>query len=216
MTHSLSSGNTLAFLHGCNIFSNENQVTGDTMVPHAERIHNLLDSSGSLLRHPLLLPTLLLQEHLFRCEEYVSGILSRQTEEIERDLGITRSGRLLQTPTAVPKEIKELLADDEKRIRITSAVNTTLVNTITVIGILKWDQLLSEFIKRADKELDEYYEAAKISLSAMMELQSAVDHFSCVAMSETEYVTGMRSRLELQLDVVCYARSLPKPRRKMN
>ncbi|KAK4232797.1 hypothetical protein C8A03DRAFT_19986 [Achaetomium macrosporum] len=202
MTHSFASGNTLAFLHGWSIFSGRNQVTGEKMVSHGERIHKLLESSVSLWRHPLVLPTLLLQEHLFRCEEFIWRFLSPRIQKIENDLGVTRSGRLVQTPLAVPEEIKELLANDERRIQIASAVNTTLVDTITVISILKWDKRLSEFIKRADKELQKYYKDAKINTNAEMELDSAVDHFSCEAISSAEYVSGMRSRLEIQLTVL--------------
>jgi hypothetical protein len=215
MTHDLASGNTLAFLHGWNIFSGQNAVTADGMVSHDERIHHLLESSIPLWRHPLLLPTLLLQEHLFRCEDFIWRTLSPRIREIERDLGVTRSGRLVHTAPAVPDAIKELLADDEKRIRITSAVNTNLVDTITVINILKWDQRLTEFIKRADKELHVYYKGAEIDISAVRELESAVDHFSCEAVSSAEYVTGMRSRLEISLNVVCLPCPLPKPREKM-
>lgn len=202
MTHSFSSGNTLAFLHGWSIFRNKNQVTDEKMISHSERIHMLLEPSISLWRHPLLLPTLLLQEHLFRCEEFTWQSLSSRTRDIEKGLGVTKSGRLMKTPLAVPKEIKELLTDDEKRIQITSAVNTTLVDTITVIGVLEWDKRLSEFIKGADKELQKYYEDAKININAEMELKSAIDHFSCEAISSAEYLSGMRSRLEIQLAVL--------------
>lgn len=216
MTHSFSSGNTLAFLHGWSIFSNINQVTDEEMISHGERIHKLLESSVSLWRHPLLLPTLLLQEHLFRCEEFIWRCLSPRIRTIEEDIGVARSGRLMKTPLGDPTEIKAQLAKDEKRIEIASAVNTTLVDTVTVISILEWDKRLSEFIKRADKELQKYNEGAKISTNAEMELKSAIDHFSCEAISSAEYVSGMRFRLEVQLTVVCLPCPLPKPRENMN
>ena len=126
MTHSLGSGNTLAFLHGWSVFSNQNWVSKRDMISHSERMHSLLEPSISLWRHPLLLPTLLLQEHLFRCEEFIRQDLSPQIRGIERVLGITRSGRLAGTKHAVSEEIQELLTDDERRIQITSEVNTTL------------------------------------------------------------------------------------------
>ncbi len=210
MTHSLGSGNTLAFLHGWSVFSNQNWVSKRDMISHSERMHSLLEPSISLWRHPLLLPTLLLQEHLFRCEEFISQDLSPQIRGIERVLGITRSGRLAGTKHAVSEEIQELLTDDERRIQITSEVNTTLTDTINLATILGWDQRLGEFIKKADKELHSYYEESGIDIGIVKELEAAVDHFSGEAASTIAYATGMRSRLEVQLNVVCLPCPLPK------
>ena len=215
MTHSLDRGNTLAFLHGWSIFSDENWVTGEKMVPHAERMHNLLESSVSLWRHPLLLPTLIFQEHLFRCDGFTQQ-LSPRIGTIERALGVTRAGRLAYTQHAVPEVIEELLADEERRISITSEVNTALTDTINFVSILKWDQRLGEFIKRVDKELHKYYATANIDISTVKELESAVEHFSSEAVSTIEYVTAMRSRLEIQLNVVCLPCPIPKSGEKMN
>jgi hypothetical protein len=214
MTHSLASGNTLAFMHGWSIFRNQNSVTKAERVSHAERMYNLLESSVSFWRHPLLLPTLLLQEHLFRCEEFIWRDLSPRTRNIETVLGLSESGRLAATPNKDYDAIKELLADDEGRIQITSDVNTTLTDTVNFVSVLRWAQRLGEFIKRADKELHRHYEAANIDTGTVKELESAVDHFSCEAISSIEYATAIKTRLEIQLSVVRLPRTLKKPRRR--
>ena len=203
MTHSLDSGDTLAFLHGWSVFSNQNCVTEREMISHGDRLHSLLEPSISLWKHPLLLPTLLFQEHLFRCEEFIWRNLSPQIRDIERILGITRSGRLAGTKHAVSEEIQELLTDDEQRLQITSVVNSTLTDTITFASILGWDERLGEFIKKADKELRSCYSDFGIEIGTVKELEAAIDHFSSEAASTLAYVTGMRSRLEVQLNVVC-------------
>ena len=210
MTHSLDSGNTLAFMHGWSVLKQRNVVTGREMISHGERMHKLLEPSISLWRHPLLLPTLLFQEHLFRCEEFIWRDLSPQIRGIERDLGITRSGRLSGTKHAVSEEIRELLTDDERRIQITSAVNTTLTDTITFASVLSWDERLGDFIKKADRELHHYYEGAGIDLGVVKELEAAIDLFSSEAASTLAYAAGMRSRLEMQLNVVCLLCSIPE------
>lgn len=211
MTHSLSTGNTLAFLHGWSIFRNQNAITKKETTPHSERIHSLLQPSVTLWKHPLLLPTLLFQEHLFRCDEFIWRSLSSQTQAIEFELGMSRTGRLANTEHAVLEEIVNLLSDDSRRLLITSDVNTALTDAITFANVLKWDQRLGEFIKRLDKELRKYYEGANIGLATVKELESAVDHFSCEAVSTAEYAGSIRSRLEVQLSVVRFilATALP-------
>ncbi len=211
MTHSLDSGNTLAFLHGWSVIRNENCVTEREMISHGQRMHSLLEPSISLWRHPLLLPTLLFQEHLFRCEEFIWRDLSPQIRVIEQVLGITRSGRLAGTEHAVSEEIRKLLTDDERRIQITSAVNTNLTDTINFVSILGWDKRLGDFIRKADGELHQYYEAAGIDRGTVKELEAAVDLFSSEAASTLEHATGMRSRLEMQLNVVRPLYTLPQP-----
>jgi len=202
MTHNLNTGDTLAFLHGWSMFSFQNSVTGEQQVSHAERIHRLLEPSVSLWRHPLLLPTLIFQEHLMRCDDFTRCILSGQVEDIEEDLGVTRSGRLFKTGHAVPEVIKQLLADDERRLWITSVINTTLTDAINFLNVLKWDQRLGAFIKRVDEELSRYYETANMGIGTVKELESAVDHFCCEAASAHEYVESIRARLEMQLNVL--------------
>jgi hypothetical protein len=202
MTHSLSTGNTLAFLHGWSIFRNQNAVTKRATTPHWERIHSLLRPSVTLWKHPLLLPTLLFQEHLFRCDEFIWQSLSRETQAIEFGLGMSRTGRLANTQHAVLEEIANLLSDDGRRLLITSDANTALTDAITFASVLNWDQRLGEFIRRLDKELQKYYERANIEPATVRELESAVDHFSFEAVSTAEYVASIRSRLEVQLSVV--------------
>jgi hypothetical protein len=50
-----------------------------------------------------------------------------------------------------------------------------LTDTITLVNILRWDQRLAGFIKRIDKELQSYYEAIKLDIGTVKELESAVD-----------------------------------------
>jgi hypothetical protein len=202
LTHNLATSTTLAFIHGWSIFTFQNSVTGKRQVSHAERIHQLLEPSVSLWKHPLLLPTIIFQEHLTRCEDFISGGLSGRVRGIERDLGVTQSGRLVGTETALPEVIRELVGDDERRLMITSLVNTTLTDTVSFLGVLKWDRRLGAFIQRLHKELGRYYADAGIGRGAVKELEAAVEHFCGDAESTIEYVDGMRTRLERQMEVL--------------
>lgn len=165
-------------------------MTRKTMVPHAERLYRSLETSVSLWTHPLLLPALLLQENLYHCE--VSGAV----REIEKKFSVTRTARLSELPPGIPDHIKALLADNTRRVQITSVVHSRLTDTITLANILRWNQRLSEIIKRADQDLHQYYERTEMEIGIVRELESAIEHFSREAVSMMEYVTGMKSRRE--------------------
>jgi len=98
--------------------------------------------------------------------------------------------------------MKKLLRDDDRRLQLTANVNTALTDTINLVGVLQWDQRFGEFIRRVDKELRGHYEGANIHFSIVRELDSAIDHFVCEAVTATEYTVAMRSRLEVQLNLV--------------
>jgi len=216
MTHSFITGNTYAFLHGWSVFGDRNVVSGEWAISHSERFHQLLTSSTSLWRHPLLLPTLLLQEHLFRASEFSWRALSRDVTSVEKDLAVTKSGRLVTTKHAVPEEIKNLLTNDDLRLRITTRVNTALTDAINFTTVLKWDQRLGQFIQRVDKELQRNCDEGNLPLGLAKDLESAVDHLLCEAISATEYIDSVKSRLEVQLSVVCFqSPELPNDTYKM-
>jgi hypothetical protein len=202
MTHSFITGDTLAFLHGWNVFSDRRAISGEWTTSHSERLHQLLQSSLSLWRHPLILPTLLLQEHLFRADDFRRRGLSKVVTSIEKVLGVTKTGRLANAKDTVPEEIRELLTDDDLRLRITSRLNTALTDTINLTAILRWDQRLGQFIQRVNKELEGYYDDCGIPLDLAKELEAVTDHLLCEAISATEYIDATKSRLEIQLNVV--------------
>jgi hypothetical protein len=204
MTHSFITGRTLGFLHGWNVLSDRTMVTDESILTHSERIHDSLRSSASLWRHPLLLPTLILQEHLFRSKELTWRTLSPRLRGIEKELGVTRSGRLVHLKTPVSEEIKRLVRDDVRRLQMTTEVSSTLTDTINLVNVLTWDQRLGQFIQRVDKELRIYYPKVNINQGVVKELESSVDHFLCEAIGATDYIGAMRSRLEIQLNVVRY------------
>lgn len=118
LSHSFETGITVAFLHGWGVLTSINHVTGKKMIPHAERIQGLIKSAVSLWTHPLLLPAILLEEHLFRANEFNSNVLARNTTSIEFRLGVTQSGRLTGSRNSFgPAELRELMGNEEARCK---------------------------------------------------------------------------------------------------
>jgi hypothetical protein len=202
LTHSFLTGNTLAFLHGWHVFGDRNGISGERIVSHSEKLHRLLRSSRALWQHPLLLPLLLLQEHLYRADEFRYRTVSSEMRGIEKELCVTKTGRLVHMRDAVPEKIRELLTNDEMRLQLTTRVNTAMTDSINLATVLRWDQRVAQFIQRVDKELQPYYRDIGIFVGLEKDFRAALDHLSCEAVTATEYIDSISSRLDIQLNVV--------------
>ncbi|KAI5457568.1 hypothetical protein BGZ63DRAFT_494864 [Mariannaea sp. PMI_226] len=199
LTHCFQTGKTLAFIHGWHVFANENHVTGEPVIPHAGRIQELIQPTHSLWTHPLLLPVILLQEHLFRA--YLrNSELWRIVQSIEKNLGVTRSGPLVMAEFGVTNEMKQIIAKEEDRIRLTAILNTAAADISGVIRVLKWDQQYTRFPHRVKDRIDKYHGQGPLSVCS--ELASAIEFLDSHVSSAEDFAGSMRSRLDLQLNVL--------------
>ncbi|KAK2009781.1 hypothetical protein LZ32DRAFT_608182 [Colletotrichum eremochloae] len=197
MSHDLETGTTVAFLHGWNMFSDRDAVTNEPIVPHAESLHGMMQSATTLWAHPLFLPTVLLREHLSKAEFFQSH-LEPQVMGIERDLGVARSGRLVNSKSDAYAQ--RMIQDDRERFRMTARLNTTATDVVNMLGVLEWDLHYFKFLGRVNGELAALH--GRISPAADAELRSLVDYLECEALSIVSFVGTMKSRLDLQLNVL--------------
>ncbi|KAK1961815.1 hypothetical protein LY78DRAFT_661793 [Colletotrichum sublineola] len=198
MSHDLETGTTVAFLHGWNMFSDRDAVTNEPIVPHAESLHGMMQSATTLWAHPLFLPTVLLREHLSRAEAFQSH-LEPQVMGIERDLGVARSGRLVNSKSDAYAQ--RMIQDDQERFQITARLNTTATDVVNMLGVLEWDLHYFRFLGRVNGDLAALH-GRRISPAADAELRSLVDYLECEALSIVSFVGTMKSRLDLQLNVL--------------
>ncbi|KAK1584947.1 uncharacterized protein LY79DRAFT_559858 [Colletotrichum navitas] len=197
MSHHLETGTTVAFLHGWNVFSNRNYVTDEPTVSHAEDLCGMMQSATTLWAHPLFLPAVLVREHLSRAEAFKSRLEPKVTD-IERGLGVTRSARLVGLE--VNASVQHMVQDDQERLRITARLNTTATDVVNMLGILDWDLQHVKFLGRVNDDLGALH--GRMSPAADAELRSVVEYLECEALSIVSFVGTMKSRLDLQLNVL--------------
>ena len=201
LSHSFETGITVAFLHGWGVLTRTNHVTGKKMIPHAERIQGLIKSAVSLWTHPLLLPVILLEEHLFRANEFKSYALSRNTTSIEFRLGVTQSGRLTGSRDSFGlAELRELIGNEEARIETTTLLSTTMTDTINFIASMKWDHRYCKFLHSVHSQIQEL-QVPRLTCSER-ELKASIDTLECTTESVSDHAISIKERLDLQLSVV--------------
>lgn len=206
LTHAFESGTTMAFLHGSNIWTDklDHKIHVE---PHHARIEKLIRSTQSLWTHPLLLPLVLLRNHLLRAE-ILSSKLSTKVENIEKALGVGRTGRLTITDIGVTDPMKKLFGQEEKRIELMSRLTSAASNLSNVMRVLKWDKDCMQFLYQVKDQIDKYHGRSAIILE--LEWSSLMQFMCCHAESAGNFTVFLHSRLELQLNVVCETHSLTK------
>lgn len=198
--HSFQTKATLAILHGWSVLSNTNHVTQEKTIPHAERIEELIRSTVSLWNHPLLLPALMLEEHLYRAETFKAQDLSYNTALLEARLGVVKSAHLPGSVKFGPKELKELMRNEDRRVELTTMLNSTITDTINFTGNLKWDHLYCKFLRQTCHQIEQFQMDSL--MSSNRELIALVDSLECAACANSEHAEMLKSRLNLQLNVV--------------
>ncbi|KAK0637135.1 hypothetical protein B0T17DRAFT_99160 [Bombardia bombarda] len=199
LTHNLQTGTTSALIHGENIFSGR-IVTNEPSTPHAERLQDMIRYSASLWTHPLLIPAIILKEHLYRAE-CLRQKLYPQLTMIERDLGVTRSAGLVTLEEDFNPEIRHLVRNDDTRLRITTLLNTTAADTVIMVRVLKWDHRYLKFLRRVSVDISQF-SSTKIPLGVEKEVQGLLNFLEADIVSTGDFGEMMKTRLDMQLNVL--------------
>jgi hypothetical protein len=201
LSRSFKTGITLALLHGWNVLSDVGAVTKTQVVPHADRIRILLKSSMSLWAHPLLIPVILLEDHISRADRYKGFELSLSTNLIEGKLGVTHSGRNTKTTESLDGLLlRNPIGDsEEKRVKLTAELNTTMTNAISFLAVLQWDIRCCCFLRDVCDKIQQF---DQLLIKETDEVKDSVDYLACTVASISDHAESIKARLNIQLSVV--------------
>jgi len=221
LSHTFKTGVTSAFMHGWNLISSQHEVTGESIASVMQRVDTLLAASESTsLSNPLLLPTIVLKDHMARIQDFLDLELIPRVEEIEYKLRVTKSARLAVNMTEDLlsrqeyeelqqrrrqdlKELKDLMANEQLRTNLTTDLNTTLTDCLNFMHVLKWDQRYCQFLFDVQKRIHLFRPDDMRRSNSSEELESMTRHLDCNIQSHIEYLEALIARLNLQLSVVC-------------
>lgn len=201
LSHSFESGITSAFLHGWNVLSDSNFEVKVAVEPFITNIRKLLHSHLVLWNHPLLLPVIILKEHLTRAHLFKSIVLLEETTRLQAALGVTKSGRLRRYQSGRGFKDIRLIESEESRINLTTAINTTLADDVSLATVLKWDARLCVFLLKACDEVREFQTTYR-SRHSERKIREWLNTLECGIASCLEHADSLKSQLELQLSVV--------------
>ncbi|KAL2846200.1 hypothetical protein BJY01DRAFT_175953 [Aspergillus pseudoustus] len=205
LTHEIGSGWTAALLAGESIVDGFTHLEDVSLLPHVSYspcaiIRACLASSTALWNKPLTLPSILLNDHLKRLQQFSSGDLTRRVTYIEEQLGVTKVGRrnsktLMYQPGAnVGKHLERSQAE-----WLTTQINTQLTRLMFTARAPKWNYEAATLLVDTENEL---IRNQTETLGLGNEIIQMLDHNISLAKSMEDHVLGLQKRLELQLNVL--------------
>ena len=148
MSHDFATGLTTGLLVGTGVTQGGSDFPLWPSCP-SEEIYDLIKAVPSLLAQPMLLPTILLQHHLSRTEEFCGVHLSESHQTIQQQLGMNRAGRLhKQGP------LQDLVGDKtikETRVNLrnlTGDMSTFMTEVTWFCAISEWHCDYVDFLRR--------------------------------------------------------------------
>jgi hypothetical protein len=204
ITHSFKTHVTLGFMFGWNMINDENwkkcmrRDPPTYLEPHGLRISNLIKSEISNWRHPLLLPVILLDDHVYNADRCKAFDLSPRTTRLERKLEVTRAGRNSSYSKSLDFEVlsQNMVVS---RFEIITDINTTVTDVVTFNSNLKWDSRYCQFLRDISKEIRDFSETTQ---GRRPKLDNIIETLATFVATNLDHTEALKARLDIQLDVV--------------
>jgi hypothetical protein len=199
LTHSFKTHVTFGFMFGWNMFYEgswerygSNMERPEHLKPHGPRISKLIKSTSSYWRHPLLLPVILLEDHVYNADRYKGRDLSIRTMRLERQLGVTKAGRNVNS-------LDSFNVEKLDRKTIITQINTTVTDAVTLAGNLRWNARYCQFLQDISKDIRDLIEPIQ---GREPKLDYTIETLASLVISILEHTEAIKARLDIQLNVV--------------
>ena len=199
LTHSFKTHVTFGFMFGWNMFDEgnwkrnmSNMERPEYLEPHGPRISKLIKSTSSYWRHPLLLPVILLEDHVYNADRYKGRDLSIRTMRLERQLGVTKAGRNVNS-------LDSFNVEKLDRKTIITQINTTVTDAVTLAGNLRWNARYCQFLQDISKDIRDLIEPIQ---GREPKLDYTIETLASLVISILEHTEAIKARLDIQLNVV--------------
>lgn len=204
LTHCFETRSTLGFIFGWNMNTNKTWMPSVSkkrpwyLDLHGPRITNIIKSETSNWSNPLLLPVILLEDHIYNADRCKGLDLSRKTTKLEGQLQVTKAGRIADDSGSVDFEklSKDMI---NKRLKIITDINTTITDVVTFAANLKWDCRYCQFLRDTSKSIESVVGATQ---GERPHLNNSVEVLATLVVSILDHADALKARLDVQLDVV--------------
>ncbi|PVI00432.1 hypothetical protein DM02DRAFT_592717 [Periconia macrospinosa] len=204
LTHSFKTHVTLGFMFGWNMINDESWGKSMSierpryLKPHSSQISELIKSEILNCGHPLLLPVILFEDHIYNADRYKGFDLSPRTTRLEEQLGVTKAGRnVLSSPFDFGAKSRSMTV--ERRFEIITDINTTVTEVITFMVNLKWDNRYCQFLRDMSIDIRKFTDFTQ---GGEPNLESTIETLATLTVSILEHAESIKGRLDIQLNVL--------------
>jgi hypothetical protein len=204
LTNSFKTHVTFGFMFGWNMINDENwkkvmpRERPTYLEPHTSRIGNLIRSEASNWRHPLLLPVVLLEDHVYNADRCKAFDLSPRTTSLERKLRVTKAGRNASHSNSLDFEALSRHMTSN-RFEVITDINTTITDVVTFNCNLRWDNRYCQFLRDIFQDIRAL---PVVTQGRGPKLDDTVETLATFVAAILEHTEALKMRLDIQLDVV--------------
>jgi hypothetical protein len=165
-------------------------------------IFDLIKAVPHLWGHPLLLPTIILQHHVYRTEHFCTIHLEDRVGYVQRQLGMSRAGRLngLRGPYEDPAGEKSIKDTKVNLHTLTGEVNTLITETIWFNRVSDWECDCIDFLSHT---LDEITVSSGVHVdSGTKEIRECIEYLDSVAKGLRGHNIREKERVQADFNVV--------------
>ncbi|KAI1122366.1 hypothetical protein F5Y10DRAFT_254195 [Nemania abortiva] len=200
LKHDFSTRRTLCFTHGWDMVVQTDAVpSGEGFKSYFDEIEKHIRPAKRFWSHPLFLPIVFLAEHLSRANRFRAD-LSWRVVELEKELGVTKSATLSWKEEKTFEAIQSLIADRQVRMNLTAELNSRITDATNFQTVLSWINRHCQFLEKYKETVQQ--SVPNLNSNENRELEEYLDTLICNAISMTNNVEALKSRLELQLNVL--------------
>ncbi|KAK7567713.1 hypothetical protein IWX49DRAFT_122825 [Phyllosticta citricarpa] len=215
--HDLKSRTTTGILYGLNLTCQQEWYgTGFSGDSRIDELLPQLKELGTLLDHPLLLPILLLGCDIRRTQQFCMNEIEPRLLQVEEVLRVTRPGQitarieaLLHEKGGEDSDYTPLPFDEDrpyyqkkpKMIKLMTEINTLTTENLIALSVPSWQIRFAGFLKSFFDECSQM-STFQDMYSRSREMEDMLNHFASAAANNMEHMQQLRSRMELQLQVL--------------
>jgi hypothetical protein len=152
--------------------------------------------------HPLILPLIVLQDNYDRLQEYCVEELDGRMIEIERQLGVCRTGALADAPADVFLGRKNLQETRNEIQDLTVRMNTEMTEFIFVSGCAVWQKECYEFLIKLSQELSQVLPSERDFVVQSRWIHQEIELFAVSIITLSGFIERLKARMEVQLSTV--------------
>lgn len=204
ISHDFTTRMTTGLLHGTGVMLNRKDFPAWEDSPSVE-IFDLIKAVPHLWTQPMLLPTILLQHHIYRAEIICTINLGDKANNLQRQLGMSRAGRLsnLRGPYEDPGGARPIKDTKVNLHNLTGEMNTLITEVIWLCQVSDWQCDCVEFLLRTLDETVKSQEFRADSVSSETgEIRECIEYLTSASQGLRGNNNRGKERLQADFSVV--------------
>jgi hypothetical protein len=146
----------------------------------------------------LLLPVVLLEDHVYNADRCKAFDLSPRTTSLERKLRVTKAGRNASHSNSLDFEALSRHMTSN-RFEVITDINTTITDVVTFNCNLRWDNRYCQFLRDIFQDIRAL---PVVTQGRGPKLDDTVETLATFVAAILEHTEALKMRLDIQLDVV--------------